>query len=318
MKWNSFNTLSPSIEKTRSRLFPFDIIEWLKFAIITILSGWKTSGGFSFPNWNKASSPGEIPKISKSIRENYGLIGTIVSAIMIVGIIFTYIKSVFAFIHIEALINNKSKFTWKKNKERGLSLFLFLLGITVLSFIVLGALGSPYIYYFMKGMSLKLVSSAYLMVSIALAILYLLIIAIWLLFFNDFVIPYMYTKGSSALSSLNIIWRYIFRNKVEALVYILAKIVLGIALGILTGFVFLVSLIVVGMAGAVAFGLGYLLNSFIGLLPLFIGFGVILGIILFIVWLIVGSMLSLPFTVFLGYFKIINFEKLTKVKMLRE
>lgn len=326
MKWNSFNLVSPAIKKTQERLFPFNFKEWFKLTIISILAGGRGgsgnfnsgysgggTGGTSGGNWEQASAQ------VRDFVKKYWIFGALIfSVIFIIGTIFSYIQSVFTFIFIDSLVDNKAKFTFRKNHSKGVSLFFVKFFITIVTLIVIGALAFPYIYNFMIDKPIiSTVGIPYIIFSIAALLIYLLLLWIVFLFLYDFAVPYTYVKGTSVGFSIKQTWKNIMQNKLEVFVYWLARLVLGIAMAIIALVIIIAALIAFGIIGLIIFGIGFLLFKLIGGVLLFIILAVIVGIILVLAFLLAMGMVMLPFTVFSRYFELLNFEKLTDLTILK-
>ena len=317
MKWNAFDLVSVSISKTKERLFPFQFKEWLKLLVITILSSWAgiNTGSANFNYSSNSQLTGELvgelgAKAKTFFREHLGFIGIMVLLISALGTLLTYIGSVFSFVLLEALLNKKSEFSFRKNHAKGFSLFWFLLLVDVLTIAVLGALAYPYLHILFLGGALSAISTGYIVFSITAAVAYILLLWIVLLFFNDFVIPFMYMNDVSALYALKQVWSYILKNKAATLVYFLSRLALNLGIAIVGVLIALASLIALLIAGAVVFGIGFLLHKIIGLNLVFAILAAVVGVVFLLVFILGVSMLSLPLSVFGKYFSLFNFEKL--------
>lgn len=326
MRWNSFKLISPAYKRAKKRLFPFEFIEWVKLFIISILAS-SSGGNFNikgngYSKGKSGLSSGTFDEVTSGIREGikrYWEVGAIIFGIgFVLTTIFSYIKSVFNFIFIDALVGKSAKFTFSKNKARGTSLFLFKFIISVVTLILIGLLLSPYLYHFMNGNPIiDSVGIFYMVVSIIAAFVYVFILWILFLFLYDFVVPYMYSKNTQAWFSLRKVWSDVMREKLAVIVYLLSRIVIGIALAILVVIGFGVSVLIVGIVGVIIYGIGYLLNSVFGLVILFVILGVLLGIVLLIGFVILFGLLIVPISVFMKYFELLNFEKLMGIKILK-
>jgi len=326
MKWNAFSLTSEAINKTGKRLFPFQFWEWVKLTAISFLAS--NRGGRSFNSGGggggeNGGGNASLEDIKSQIREfirAYWILGALIfSVFFILMTILSYIQSVFTFIFIDSLVGKKSRFTFRKNSKKGFSLFLFKFVITLVTFLVIIALASPYVYHFMAGNPVvSSVGIPYIVASIILLILYFIILWVLFLFLYDFAAPYTYVKGTSVRFSLLQVWREIKKNPVEVLVYWLARLVFSIVVVIISMIIALLLLLIFGLIALLIFGIGYLLYTLLGNLVLWIVLGIILGVILIIVFLFAVGMCVLPFSVFLKYFELLNFEKLTKLKLFKK
>jgi len=262
MKWNSFELISPAYNRTKKRLFPFEFIEWVKLFIISALAS-SSGGNFNIKGngYNKGKNglgSGTFEEVSNSIREGiikYWQVGTLVFGIgFIITTILSYIKSIFNFIFIDALVGTSATFTFSKNNARGTSLFLFKFTISVITLILVGLLISPYIYHFMNGNPiLESVGIIYIITSVIAIFAYIFILWILFLFLYDFVVPYMYSKNTPAWFSLKKVWSDIMKEKLAVFVYLLSRFVIGIALAILVVVGLVFSVLVVGIVGVIIY-----------------------------------------------------------------
>jgi hypothetical protein len=325
MKWNAFSLISPSIERTKKRLFPFQFWEWFRLMIIVALAANKSAGNFNYNSSGRGDSNSikSFSEFSDKLREvlkKYWVFGT---GIFIIGFIlmtiFSYIQSVFSFIFIDALVEKKAKFTFRKNNSKGVSLFMFKFLISILTIITIAGLAFPYIYNFMKGNPiLASTGLGYITLSITAAIIYFLLLWILFLFIYDFAVPYMYSKNTSTWFSLKKIWDEIGKNKLETLIYWVARLVVGIVIGIIGILIAVLILIAFILVGLLIFLIGFGLYKIIGAHLFLIILGIIIGIILFIIFLLTVGMVLLPINVFFRYFQLISFENLTKIKILKK
>jgi len=401
MKWNAFNLISPSIEKAKKRLFPFNFKEWFRLAFISGMSGGGSggnSGGSGNSNINYSPNKDALNQTGmnnitgnaiEGFKQYGGIIGGFVFVFLIILAIFSYIQSVFSFIFVEEVVEKrpifKKKGFWKKfillivvsslievglfsryilyifqnkslegivraisipyivgtivgmivlwiavfiiflylldipkqfkkNNSKGISLFLFKVGITILWLLVLALLVGPHVYFYFSGTGLNIGT-----ISLSVILLIAFAIFMWfvVMFLYDFVVPYMYSKEVPALLGLKMVWRNIRKNKVETLVYWLARLVVGVILVIIV-FIVLIAVMALGaLIGGLLFLMGYGLYQ-VGIgMSILIGIGVILLIILLVVIGIGMSLVILPFGVFSKYFGLLNFEKLTQIKIIK-
>ncbi len=407
MKWNAFNEVSPAINKTGERIFPFDFWEWLRLSFI---SGFAARRGGSSFNYNGGGSGGggsggssgtsvSFEEVKTQIREfikDYWIFGALIfSIIFVLGTILSYIQSVFSFIFLDSLTKNdrfkryngfglslvlyifvtivlnlaflaflvfigysiyiavtsntnlSSEIVFgcvgagvyvllsflllfwffkifdltepfKRNNSKGVSLFLFKFVITIITILVIAGLAFPYVYSFMAGNPvIKTVGIPYIILSVLALVAFLLIRWVIFLFLYDFAVPYTYVKGTTVRFSLGQIWKNIKENPLEVFIYWLARLVLTLAVVIISGIIAILALIVFLIIGLLLFGIGFLLYTLMGLPLFFIVLAVIFGIILFIVFVVAVGMCVLPFTIFLRYFELLNFELLTGIKLFK-
>ncbi|MDO8516998.1 MAG: hypothetical protein Q7S33_02635 [Nanoarchaeota archaeon] len=321
MNWNAFNLISPAIGKTKKRISPFKFKEWLNLAIISSLA--KTGSNFTSFNYGSDISSGSVNQnFSEAFREGikkYWVIGGIIFFILFALIsVINYIQSVFSFIFIENLVENKkAKYTFKKNNSKGVSLFLFNFIFSVISLILIAALASPYVYYLMKSEPvIASIGIPYLLFSIFAFVVYFLFLSLLFLIISDFVVPYMYKKEVSVSVGLKQIWKAISKHKKESFVYLVSKIVLGFVVGFMVLIFFVIALIALVLVALIFFLIGLLIFKLVGGLGILVFLGILIALILIIILIVLVFIAVMPFSVFLEYFALMNFEKLTKLKII--
>jgi len=321
MRWNSFNLVGESINRTKKRLFPFQFKEWFKLGIISAIAGMSFGSGFNFSNQvNSSKDLGD--SFFSSIRDyitNHGFIfGIIFSLFILISLFFSYIQSVFTFIFVESLVEKKARFAFSKNNSKGVSLFYFKVILGLISLGIFAIVFSPYIYNFIIGNPvLSSVSKTYFIIALSITFVYSVLIYFLSLILYDFTVPYVFTKGEPVWQSFKKIWKIISKNKKESLVYWLSRIVLGIATGLCVLIIFIVLFFLLILILGLIISLMYYLYGLTGLLWLWVIVGIIFGLGFVLMFVLLLLVLILPFGTFIRYFSLINFEKLTGIKIFK-
>jgi hypothetical protein len=137
------------------------------------------------------------------------------------------------------------------------------------------------------------------------------------LIFNDFTIPYVYSKNCSVWSGFKHSLKKISENKSSTLVYWISRILIGIVIVLIFLLVFAV---VFALALLIAIGIFALFNYLYGLvghLWLFVSIGIILGIVVLLALILGFILLILPVSIFVRYFALLNSQKLFGLKILK-
>lgn len=324
MKWNAFELIAPALEKTKQRVFPFNFGEWLKLGVSAAISG-NLSGNFNFFNFGGGNHSIDKEKISSNItgaasglKENSGIIGALIAVLVLFMVAWSYVSSIFQFIFIDNLMEKKTIYRWRKNMAKGTSLFLFNFVVALIIMAGFAVILLPYALAWINGTPIiESVGWIYIAFSIFLAIIFLAIVWIFLLFLNDFVTAFMYAKNTPAYYSWKEVWKIIFKNKIEVFIYWLARIVTGIVVAIIALIIFFLAFIVLLIVAGILFLIGYLIYLLAGGAALLIAIGIALGIVLIIVFAILIIAIIVPLPVFAKYFALLNFEQLTKIKIIK-
>lgn len=293
---------------------PFKLNKWLKLGFINLLIGGGASGGgsgggsnFNLGNSGKTSQPPEIvQKIIIWCKDNQSIViaGISILVLLFIGIIllFTWLASVFNFIFLDNVIQNKAliKEPFHRLKPKGWSYFWWNIGFGLIVLFTLGvAVGLPI---------LLLIWSKPPGVIIAFGVIYLITAflaiittsAVIGILTRDFILPVMYLENLKILAA----WKkYIPTLKThigQTVIYLLLKIVVGIAAVIAAGFVSIIMLIVCGIPLGILVLLGVLIAMAIGATwnIVTIALVAIAGIVVILGFVYIFSCLMMPVEVF--------------------
>ncbi len=308
MEWNAFDLINPAIEKTKSLLFPINAKYWFRLGFVSLFTGSNSGGSFRIPNFGGLSSRNKEIELS-SIKSNLGLTGLLIGFFGIFALLLNFISSVFNFIFIDALVKKKYsiKQSWEELKSLGFSFFLFriLFGLILILLITI-----PILLFFLKfGQSENIFTALgplIILLLIPLFLILILLIGIFLSFVHHFSLVDMYKNKIRITRAIKNTFRNINLQKKESLVFILATMVLGIAINILSLIVlFLILLILIPIG---------ILFYFIFLSNLILGIILSIPILIFLIYFI--NVALLPLYSFMRYFSILSYEKIYNQKVL--
>ena len=329
VKWTAFNIIESSIKKTKETVLPIDRGYLLKLALITLLGGIGSGGtvnivnpfnSFDKSNFNPSFEVRQtiktmIGNMGDTLRQNIALIVLIVALILVLIILLIYLKSVLQFVFFQGVMDREIGIiqSVKKNLRNGLSLLVFriLLGVSFL--IIFGISIIPFAVTMMRGYGTIMFLFSMLFGGIT-VIIAMIVTAILGMFAVDFVIPIMVVKNEGIWSSFKEILRLFRENILEFTIYILAKIVLGIAGGILS-IILLIPLMIVWLILLVILGLGvWIISSVLNITIASMG---IMGLIL-IIMIAVGILILFFYSAQLIKLPIPIFFRLYSVMFLTE
>ncbi len=323
MKWNAFNLVEPAIDKTKELLFPIKLSYWMKLGFVSLLSAGTSFGkSMRFPSSGSSNfltkktthlTENAISNLPKSIS---WFIGFLVFVIGIAYLILNFISSVFTFIFIDALVlkDYSIKKSWGKNKWRGASFFGFRILISIIALLILGLIFLPLIIQlFQQGLVNYFTENSFLTIlftlipSIILAILWILIIGIFMVFVLNFSLVDMYKNKINITQSIKNTFRQIKNQKLESFIYLLANLVFSLAVVILSSIIILPVLIIFGIIGIIFF-FGIFIFSKLAAIMILIPY------VVFVIYTF--SVVLLPLSVFMRYFSLLGYEKLFNTKII--
>jgi hypothetical protein len=315
-KLNAVDAINPAFSLTKLNLFqPFRWGYWVRIALLGLLTGEMSSGGgcnFNVPGgWNNrnhkdfvATAP-HLPHVDPHVL--LALLPIILLVVIMLGLLFMYVSSVFRFSLIEAVLNGQvclrdSWSRWQKQGTRffvfrllfGLA-FLFCLGIVVAVVLMLVGIstfkqaGSP-----SPAAILGIMFGFLLLFLVALP--YLLV---WVLA-KDFAVPIMAIDGITFGEAWRRVWVMVRTETGSVAGYLGMKIVLSIAAGIIFGIISLIILVIlllpIGGVGVVAVFAAKAMGM--GFSPLTITLIVAVAVVLVALLAFTFAFISAPVTVF--------------------
>ncbi|RMF89203.1 MAG: hypothetical protein D6733_06790 [Methanobacteriota archaeon] len=314
-RWQALEIVEPCIDETKKLLFPIRRGYWLKLALVTLLGGIGTGGAFGFGNpFQSLGNPrfqedpelaALVERLGDFLAQNTGVILIAMGLLFLFILFLSYLHSVMQFVFFQDVVEGGVELLGdiRRHLGRGLSLFVFglVLWVAMLLFMALGALPLLLIVSVDAGpfatimgmMSMMIFTVAVVLLS---ALAYLLAV--------DFAVPIMFFKGKGIWASYSEVLRLIKKDVWQFVVYIILRVVLGIAGGILymliTIPVMVLWALVIGVLGIVALaGAGSLGITLGGIGPL--GWILILTVLFLILILFsyTVKVLTLPIPVYL-------------------
>ncbi len=336
MKFNPFEQIAPTINDVKRLLFPFRLRHWLKLGFVAMLAGNVRSGGGGGPNVNiplganrgNQTAGNATSKITGSavdgLKSTLGgfayLIIPVLVLLFTVMLVLGYISSVFTFIFLEALHKRKVqiKKSWKQQQSLGVSWFLFRILLGVILILVIGLFALPFIIPlitegwagFTAGFSLA--SLAWIIPLASLLIILFILFALFMALVFHFSTVHMYFNKLPVWVSVKATFRKIGKAKLEVFLFLIARLLIGIVLGIAVLVILLILLLPFALVAApfalMFWGIGL---AMIWSIPLIV-VAVLFGIAYLIVWLYIFSVCFLPFSTYSRYFSIRNYKLLMK------
>ena len=244
--------VQPAIDWTRRMLFrPFNLNKWVTVGFCVWLAYMGQGGGVSFPG-NFGGKGGrdpsaELNRVFSWFRENLILVVT-VGAILVVlslvlGLLMAWVSSRGRFMFLDNVVRDRAEIRepWAAFRAEGNSLFLFRLAFGLLSFLAFAAVVGGGVLLALPSIRAKELLPAGLAAIVAGGFL-LLVLAVGcglvLMFTEDFAVPIMYLRRCRALAAWHEVWSLIGAHPGTFVLYVLFKIVIGMAVGTISLLVF--------------------------------------------------------------------------------
>ena len=329
MPVSAVDAIHPAFEHAKQQLLqPFRFGQWIRLAFVGLLAGEAGSGGGCNANYNFPSTQHPhgsqqffgLPwpaQISQHPEKFVGLIILLFTVALGLFVLFTYISSIMRFILFDSIVAKEChiRLGWARNRQRGLRLFVWQILFTLIFFAASAVLvGGVALFAWRMGWftnpgekALQLVLGGIFAFLLLLALI--LVFAVVHVMTKDFVVPLMALENISTVEGWRKLWSFLNAEKGGYAAYIGMKIVLSIgaaiALGIVSLVIFLTLLIPIGGMGLLA----VLGGKAAGLTWTFytIALAVVAGCFVLALLFFVGSLISVPATVFFPAYSIYFF-----------
>ena len=324
MPVSAVDCVQPALQHVREQLFTrFRWGQWSRLALVGILAAELHVGGcnfnFNFPvNQPRRSGQGfllssSLPSgwppfnpahISEHIGQFIGLIVVGIFVAVVLAFVFLYINSVFRFILFDSVLRRQCSIGegWQKWRRAGGRFFLwqivFLLS-TLLSLAVL--VGLPLALAVAAGWTTdlrhhigRLIVGVILLLGVV--VVFALAAAVVQVLAKDFLVPLMALENLDFADGWHRLLGMIGREKGRYAVYLLLKLVLAIAAGILFTIIAIVPVLFVVVPGVIAViagravGMGWNVTT--------ISLAIIFGSVLFVLLIYLVALVCVPATVF--------------------
>lgn len=325
MPASAVDCIQPALHHTRSQLFThFRWGQWARLALVGILAAELHVGGCGFSNlgrgWphapHKTQNPflqSRLPQgfpplnpahLSEHIGQFIGLILLGMLAVFVLGFIFLYISSVFRFILFDSVVRRECSISagWTRYRRAGGRYFLwqivYTISVWVLMFLLLGVpLSIAFAAGWMKNLGqhvprlivgVLFLGGVFLFATLAVVVVQILA--------KDFLVPLMALEGLDFADGWHHLLAIIRPQKGSFALYLLMKLVLAIAAGILFTILAVLPILLVTIPTVVAVlagraaGMGWNVTT--------ISLVIIIGSVLLLLLIYLIALVSVPATVF--------------------
>lgn len=253
-------------------------------------------------------------------RDKVVWISAILGGFFLLGVIWTWINSRCLFLFVDLLMRRRIGLMkgFRRVREDGDELFVFqvVLGIVGLILFIAGGWfayrridwvygsqpGVPAGEFFMENFFTLLAPVFALLVFWGIAGLLSLIFYVWLI---DFIVPIRYHDRSSLLQAIGRWFSFVGSHPLEALKYLLWRLLMSIVVGAGTAALGVVVFLSVLFAGGLIGALGMLLAFLMPFLKtVFVVLGIIFGVLTAVVLMVLMALAMLPGAVLMRYFSL--------------
>jgi hypothetical protein len=323
---SAVDCVQPALRHAREQLFgPFRWGQWSRLALVGILAAEMHVGGCSFGNfggnWPRvpqkdgtgfqslARVPAGFPPfdpshISQHIGQFFGLIVVGIFALLLLGFIFLYIHSVFRFILFDSVLQQRCSISegWGKWRRAGGRFFLWQIVFQISAVLfLLFLVGVPLALAFAAGWMTDLRQHVGrvivgVVLLVVLVVVFALTAAAVQVLARDFLVPIMALENLDFAEGWHRLLALIRLEKGRFAIYLLLKLVLSIAAGILFSVIAIFPALLIIIPGVItvlaarAAGMGWNVTS--------ISLAIIFGTLAVLLMIYLIALACVPATVF--------------------
>jgi hypothetical protein len=318
------DTITLAFRHTKRQLIePFRFWQWTRLALVGLLAGeMGSSGSFNVPT-NFPHQGGSSRHLAQQVLPNIdpvrlvALITILIVAGLVFGILLMYISSVMRFILFDSILAKECHIRqgWQRRQDDGWRFFLWQLGFAAVTLLAMAILfGIPAAIAYSLGWFKAphdhlagLILGGILMFFVL--FIFFVVVAVIHVLTKDFVVPQMALEGIGAIEGWRRLLRLLEAEKGGYAGYVGMKIVLAIGSGIVIGLASVV-LIFLLLVPIIALGLGAVLAGKAAGLTwnvLTITMAVVVGCVLFVAFMYLMALISVPVIVFFPAYAIYFF-----------
>jgi hypothetical protein len=251
--------ISWALDDTLGLLFrPFDVWRWAKLSLLCFfLGGGTPTAAFQ---WSLSALPGDfrltvlVSRARQFVEQHSSLIFLLIVCALALGLCFLYLRSVFRFILVDALVKREvaSRRAWSALRTLGESYFWWLVGTLVglaTAFSLMVIVAFPGLRAASTSGPGKLFATAFLVLTLSLIVLLGLAVALLIMLTDDLVVPLMYADRLPLPSAWRKLWQKMRHDPAPFAVYILLRFLLSVGVSVAV-LLFLVPLLVGVFSGA--------------------------------------------------------------------
>ncbi|QLC33084.1 hypothetical protein EFA46_002290 [Halarchaeum sp. CBA1220] len=303
MALHAVDDVTDALSTTTAFLRELTPVEWLKLALVAVLTG-GVSSGFSGSGNVNTGDVGTVPDAdlpSGSLGDVLAVVPlwvwALLAAALLLGVVFAVVGAALEFTFVDALVTGdvELRATLAAHWGQGLRLFAFrfLLGSLVLGVFALAI--APVL--------LGLPVGALFLLLLPVGVVLALCVAVVLGFTRAFVVPIMYCEGVGVLAGWRRLWGVLRAHPKEYGVFFVANLVLTLVGGVAVAIVLVLALIPVAIVVGLVFGLPFALAGAGGALAwTWLGVGLLLGLL---TTLLLGGLVSAPVQAYLRYYPLL-------------
>jgi hypothetical protein len=238
---------------------PFDVWRWAKLSLLCLFLGGGTPTAAL--QWSLSTLPSGfrladlVSGARQFVEQHISLIFLVIVFALALGLCLLYLRSVFRFILVDALVKMvvAPGRAWSALRPLGESYFWWLLGTlvglaTTFSLIIIVAF--PGLQAASTSGPGKLLATAFLALILSLIVLLGLAVALLIMLTDDLVVPLMYADRLPLPAAWRELWQKMRRDPASFAVYILLRFVLSVGVSVAV-LLFLVPLLIGVFSGAI-------------------------------------------------------------------
>ncbi|MFP4632128.1 MAG: hypothetical protein ACLFMT_01665 [Halobacteriales archaeon] len=279
MSWYAVDALGDASDETKEFLWPFDARQWLKLAVIVFFAGGGGGFGSMMNNAGSWNQPGAGPGMGDGTGAGYAeferavsealndpevvrLIAAVAVVFFVVLLLFQYLSSVFSFVFYRVVDDEdvRIRAPFREHAVDGAKYMVFqllVLGVVLGGFVAVAAA-----FFADPGLGFGLLLAV---------ILLWLLVSVVALFVHTLALPTMVREDAGFVEALHVTGGRVRAEWKQALVFLLANVVVSIAAGVVVAVGLVLSIIALAIPLVVLGVLLSLVSETLVLIPMLLG-----------------------------------------------
>ena len=284
---SAVESISPAFARTKRLLFqPFRFGLWARLAVVALITGEAgggSGGGSSIPNFNQHQSQGgenhwaaAANPFSEGWEQIQPYMGWVVVGVVLalaVVVLWIYSDCVYRFILLDAVVSGRCRLRegWRRWRAAGRRYFLWVISFGLVQFVLVGTVaGIPLLLAYRAGWFEHpdqhlggLIGWGLLLALVVIALV--VVLAVIDMLGRDFLVPVIACEEVGAMDGWERLLAIMSAEKSAYAVYVLMKIVLAMAGGIIFAILDLIVILVLLIPLGLLALAGYLIGSGLGI-----------------------------------------------------
>lgn len=305
MSYAAVGAIDDAIDATKEFLTPFEVGTWLRLAVVVFFvaggSGVASyvQNGMQFVAEFDDTSAGALPSPEVGL-----LVIGVLAVVGLVFLVFFVVTPIMEFVFVQSLFDEEVHLRryFSRHLGNGLRLLAFKIVLGLVGLLVFGGLFLLAALIFVGTDAPLAAFSALFVLAVPFLLLYAIVVQTISGFTTVFVVPIMILEDRGIVAGWSRLWSTMTDDVGEFLVYLVISVILGYGVGIISSFVSLFALLILGLPfGLLGFAIATVTGGGIAMIAAL----AVLGVVFLACFLLLMNLIQVPLQSFLRYFALL-------------